>query len=100
MFWSPEAAAAGIQPAQKISFIFFSLPFLTAGSFFLPQSLFWAPDREDSLPEKELIQFGHPPMPQRHGNPLPAWGLTANGSQDWAGFPLPGEPRVALNPGQ
>lgn len=33
-------------------------PFSMAGSFSLPQSLSWAPNREDSLPKKEQTQFG------------------------------------------
>lgn len=105
----PRFSAAGLEsrshrcrhPTSPGNLIhLFSLPFSTAGYFSLPQSLFWAPDREQSLPEKELNQPGYPTRPQKHRHPLPARSLTANSSQGFADFPLQGEPGVALNPGK
>lgn len=66
--------------------------------FYLPQSLSWAPDREDSLPKKELTPFGYSLRPRGCMNPLPTLNLTANGSQDFAGFRLQGKTSMALNP--
>lgn len=89
MSWSLEAAVAASPPGQRELLLTSSLfPFSTADSFSLPQSLSWAPNREDSLPKKELTQSGYSLRPWGCMNPLPTLNLTANGSQDFAGFPL------------
>lgn len=63
----------------------------------LSQSLSWASNREDSLPKTERTQFGFSLRPWGCMNPLPKLNLTANGSQDFAGFPPQGKPSMALN---
>lgn len=101
-FWSLEAAVAASPPGQRepVSQELLLTSRLLPSQWQAPslsQSLSWASNREDCLPKKERTQFGFSLRPWGCMNPLPKLNLTANGSQDFAGFPPQGKPSMALN---
>lgn len=62
----------------------------------LSHSLSCVSNREDSLPTKELTRSGHSLRALGYRDPLSTLNLIANGSQNYAGFPLQSKPSTAL----